>query len=81
MLAQKSNQKSMSTSKGDFSNKYWKTNEKSIKLGFQGIEVGMKIHPKIDQKSKPEIDVLMILGAKLEWKINQTSQKIDAETK
>ena len=59
MLAPKSNQKSMSTSKGRFCKKYSKTNEFSLFFMVLGVEVGIKNRSKIDQKLKPKMNGLL----------------------
>ena len=59
MLAPRSDQKSMPTSKGRFCKNYCKTNEISMIFQSYGVEVGIKNQSKIHQKLKPKMDCLL----------------------
>ena len=59
MLAPRSDQKSMPTSKGRFCKKYWKTNDFSMIFVVLGVEVGIKNRSKVDQKLKPKMNGLL----------------------
>ena len=59
MLAPKSDQKSMSTSKGRFYKSIYKTNGILMIFEVSGVEVGSKNRPKIDEKLKPKMDCLL----------------------
>jgi len=78
MLAPRSDQKSMPTSKGRFCKNYCKTNEILMIFQGSGVEVGIKNQSKIHQKIKPKMDCLLasifggfwwVLGGKLACKI------------
>ena len=59
MLAPRSDQKSMPTSKGRFCKNYCKTNEILMIFQGYGVEVGIKNQSKIHQKIKPKMDCLL----------------------
>ena len=59
MLAPRSVQKSMPTSKGRFCQNYCKTNEVLMIFQGYGVEVGSKNQSKIHQKIKPKMDCLL----------------------
>ena len=59
MLAPRSDQKSMPTSKGRFCKNYSKTNEILMIFQGYGVEVGIKNQSKIHQKIKPKMDCLL----------------------
>ena len=84
MLAFKSYEQSMSTSKGRFYKSTYKTNGISMIFEVSGVEVGSTNRPKIDQKLNPKTDCLLasifygfwrVLGGKLWWKIEPGAKK------
>ena len=84
MLAPRSDQKSMPTSKGRFCKNYCKTNECLMIFQSYGVEVGIKNQSKIHQKLKPKMDCLLasifggfwwVLGGMLGWKIEPRAKK------
>ena len=84
MLAPKSDQKSMPTSKGRFCKQQWNTHESSMNFVVLGVEAGTKNRSKIDQKLKPKMNGLLasifggfwwVLGGKLGWKIEPRARK------
>ena len=88
MLAQKSDQKLIPTSKGEFLKTRGFTLARTIILKVLGVEVESKnrskMQQKIDQKLSLNIDGLLasifggfwwVLGAKLEWKIEPRAIK------
>ena len=84
MLAPRSDQKSMPTSKGRFCKNYCKTNEFLMIFQSYGVEVGIKNQSKINQNLKPKMDCFLasifggfwwVLGGKLGWKIEPRTKE------
>ena len=89
MLAPRSDQKSMPTSKGRFYKNYCKKNIILMIFQSYGVEVGIKNQSKIHQKMKPKMDRLLasifgrfwwVLGGMLGWKIEPRAKKNRLET-
>ena len=59
MLAPKSNQKSMSTSKGRFYKSTYKTNRILMIFEVSGVEVGSKNRSKIDAKMESKMECIL----------------------
>ena len=77
MLAPRSDQKSMPTSKGRFCKLYWKTNECSIIFQGYGVEVGIK-NPSNNQ-NKNIIQIVNEPMLSVDYNHNPHSSILDAQ--